>query len=186
MGSYYFFLSPLKIIKIIKNLKQFDIISVRDRWTYWTLKIVSLGKIQIQITPDPVSNLSSIINISKKPIDYNKIIKNKKFILFSGQRKNFSENWLFNFKKIVNKNGFLLVELPMPEGYTGFKCFDFQISMPLSPEDWYLWILSSNGYLGERFHALVSCAYNKKPFFIIDTYCNKFWEILTMRLNISS
>ena len=181
MGSYYFLLNPIQIIKIIRNLSQFDMICVRDRWTYWTLKIIRAGIINIKMTPDPVSNLNSVIDVSKKPINYNKIIKNKRFILFSGQRKNYSEDWLLNFKKIINEKGFLFGELPMPEGYTGFKCFDFQVPISINPEDWYLWILNSNGYIGERFHALLSCVYNKKPFFIIDTYCNKFWKLLNFQ-----
>ncbi len=178
MGSYYFLLNPIKILKIRKNLKEFDIITVRDRWTYWTLRIIGIGKINLKITPDPVSNLNSIIDLLRKADNYEKIIGTKKFVLFSGQKKNYSEKWLAAFKKVVNGKGFLFGELPMPAGYTGFKSFDFRVPMPLSPRDWYFWIVNSNGYVGERFHALVSCAYNKKRFFMVDIYCHKLWKYL--------
>lgn len=175
MGSIYPRLSIKKQLEMASSLKNFRCISVRDYWTRYMLKIISLGRVNPIMNYDPVCVLNNVLKEQQsreKPF-----IPHDNFILFSGHKKYISEEWFNKFKKIVNQNNYLLFELPMPEGYTGFEV-DFKIPFPIDPLDWYIWIKSSKGYFGERFHSLVSCLYNKIPFFIVDTYSHRLFELI--------
>jgi hypothetical protein len=78
---------------------------------------------------------------------------------------------LNKFIKIANSNGFLVGELPLPEGESGLQ-FDFTVPYPIDPIQWYLWLKNANGFIGLRFHAIVCCIVSGTPFFSMDVYGN--------------
>ena len=47
---------------------------------------------------------------------------------------------------------------------------DKVIELPLSPFEWYAWIQNAAGYVGVRFHAIVSAITNGVPYVAFDNY----------------
>ena len=103
-----------------------------------------------------------------------------KFILLTLPKNNYRlKHWLSTFKKYANNKGFLVGELPLPEGVSGLD-FDFSVPYPIDPIQWYLWLKNANGFIGLRFHAIVSCITSGTPFYSIDSYgsCALYVRIL--------
>ena len=70
-----------------------------------------------------------------------------------------------------------MVELPIPDGYSGFKEFDYIVEYPIDPLQWYLWLKNAKGFIGLRFHAVVSCFSAGTPFYSLDSYaCLPKWQ----------
>ena len=63
-----------------------------------------------------------------------------------------------------------MVELPTPDGYSGYDGFDYVVKYPIDPLQWYLWIKNAKGFIGLRFHAVVSSISAGTPFFSLDSY----------------
>ena len=59
--------------------------------------------------------------------------------------------------------------MPIPEGPSGLH-FDFTVPYPIDPIQWYLWLKNACGFVGQRYHAIVSCIASGTPFISIDTY----------------
>ena len=85
------------------------------------------------------------------------------------------------FKKLFNSKGLKVVELPIPEGRSGME-FDYSLSYPIDPIQWYLYIKNAYAFCGLRFHAVGSCISSGTPFFSVDTYGNasRFKWLLTL------
>lgn len=169
MGSYYFRLDSNTRKQMTNSLEQFNYISVRDKWTRWMLKYVLRIKNGIINTPDPVSYFPRLKNL--KNLDLSSP-RSKKYILVSTKSKKITQDWVDELVLLANREGMEVGELPMPEGYSGLN-FDFNVEVPLSPLEWYRYIANSEGYFGERFHAVVVSLYNKIPFVVIDTYASR-------------
>ncbi len=160
-------------INIISNcLKNFNVITVRDVYTYNFIRRTGYRN-PIYINPDPVILLSSLIKDNWKET---KELQDKKYILMS-LPKNWYMNgripklvkWFYEFKEEINNKGYYLVELPIPEGTSGAP-FDYTISYPIDPIQWFLTIKHAKGFCGVRFHSIVTCISNEVPFFSIDNY----------------
>lgn len=169
MGSLYPRL-PLKMQKKMYNsLKQFDYLSVRDRWSYWMLRWISFGKLKPEILPDPVfaSGYMNQDNIIDKKVSEK--IKDKKYFICTMYTKHVDIKVWNKFKEDINNKGYELYELPHPEGPSGLKV-DKVIELPLTPKEWFTWFHHCSGYLGEKFHPVVVSLANNKPFISIDNY----------------
>ena len=107
---------------------------------------------------------------------------NEKYILFTFPvGASAPEKWFKAFKAHANARGFKVGELPLPEGASGFD-FDFVIPYPIDPLQWYLWLMHSSGFIGMRFHPVVSCISAGVPFVSIDSYgsSSPFVKVLSL------
>ncbi|MBN1604004.1 MAG: polysaccharide pyruvyl transferase family protein [Chitinispirillaceae bacterium] len=160
--------------KLKECISKFYFLSVRDKWTKQTINKHLFKKEKIKIIlPDPVFGIEKFVE-RKKWNSQNIVKEGKKYFLITFPK--FVDckyaKWLKNFKEIANENGFLVGELPLPEGKSGLS-FDFTIPYPIDPIQWFLWIKNSDGFVGLRFHAIISCITTGVPFFSIDSYGNK-------------
>lgn len=173
---------------IRRCLEHFKYVAVRDSWTRNVInQDIFGGDSFIQnITPDPVFMLPKLLKDEEWD---NRGHKYQKYILATFDKdwsKSPKRGWLrrlwFNsFKKAVNNAGFELLELPIPEGKSGLF-FDDCIDYPINPIQWFLWIQNARGFIGIRFHAIVSCIASGTPFYSIDSYCDNSFKnsLLTM------
>ena len=171
-----------KTDSIKKCLEQFKYVAVRDIWTRNVInRDIFGGDSFIQnITPDPVFMLPKLLN----DVEWdNRGHKSHKYILAtfdkdwsnSPKRGWLRKLWFNSFKKAVNNAGYKLIELPIPEGKSGLS-FDDCIDYPIDPIQWFLWIQNTRGFIGIRFHAIVSCIASGTPFYSIDSYCDNSFK----------
>ena len=173
MGKTYLNL-PEQEREIFKSsLLNFSYVNTRDEWTRKKINEEIMGLEYIKKTnPDPVFLLNDMCDEKWTPQIK---VPSKKYVLislpahFNKRFKFFKKLWIKVFAKILHKNGLNLVELPIPEGVSGFK-FDYTVPYPIDPLQWFLWIKNSAGFVGLRFHAVVSCISSGIPFFSFDSY----------------
>ena len=177
MGPGFSFLTD-KVKKDIFNcLSHFKYISVRDSWTKEVLNrdILKTVKMNIRVNPDPVFMLSDYVD----GVEWqnHEIGTEKKYYVMT-LPVNWSSDWQFGllrkmwfarFKNIVNKKGYKLIELPLPEGKSGMD-FDYVVDYPIDSLQWFLWINNAKAFCGIRFHAIVSALSCVVPFFSLDSY----------------
>lgn len=177
MGNGFTNLNEVDKLAIKNSLKLFSYISVRDVWTRDKINQDIFGgeEYVTAVSADPVFMLSNYVDNIKWESNG---IKSKKYIIMSLPKnwlesnrkyKLFRKIWFKRFKKLVNQAGLQLIELPIPEGKSGLE-FDYCVDYPINPIQWFLWIKNAKGFVGLRFHAIVSCISNGTPFYSIDSY----------------
>ena len=171
-ANYKLFLPSLKK-KMWNRLKKFTYISARDEWTKEMYNAISYGKLDVEVTPDPVFafniNCSNIIPTKKEVLEKYRLPE--KYILLSFlDSRTVSREWQEEFKNIANQHGILSVALPFPQGVKFKHCLDYEIQSPLLPLDWYALIKYSQGYIGHNMHPIVVSLHNANPFFAFDNY----------------
>lgn len=152
-------------------IRRFAFISVRDDWTKRVVNchIYNGEQVVACIVPDPAVCLERYIT---EPLERRNLVseQDRYFILTLPIRASHAqETWLAQFKRFANRKGYKVGELPLPEGPSGLK-FDFSVPYPIDPLQWYLWIKHSSGFLGLRFHPIVSCISAGVPFISVDCY----------------
>ena len=161
---------------IRKCLDSFSFITTRDEYTKNVInRRIYDGENRVDaVNPDPVFSLSRFVDNEEW---LNLGIESKKYYLMT-LPKNWATNgttgrlrrlWFSSFTKIIHKRGYKTVELPTPEGVSGLK-FDFSVSYPIDPIQWFLWIKNAKAFCGVRFHSIVSSISCGTPFFSLDTY----------------
>lgn len=182
MGDGFQSCTKVQISSIRKCLERFKYVAVRDLWTREVINrdIYGGDKIIKNINPDPVFLLPDLLSNEQ----WNSFgHQSKKFILasfdnnwaYSPKRGWLRRLWFNSFKKAVNNVGYKLIELPIPEGKSGLS-FDDCIDYPIDPIQWFLWIQNARGFIGIRFHAIVSCIACGTPFYSIDSYCDNAFK----------
>lgn len=157
-------------------LSRFRYITVRDAWTK---KVVNRdifgGDVFVKnVNPDPVFTLFRFVgneqwfDKGQTPKGYYLMSLPKNWV-DRGKFADKKKKWFALFKAYVNRAGYKLVELPIPEGKSGMK-FDYTIDYPIDPLQWFLWIKNAKAFCGLRFHAIVSSISNGTPFYSIDSY----------------
>ena len=152
-------------------LRNFSVFNARDSHTANMIKSILHDKSIITITPDPVfafnQNVSNLIQYNREDIlaKYN-LPKEYICISFYG---NIDNKWLLELKESINKRGWALVLLPMPQG-SCISIFDVKIELPLNSIDWYYIIKYSKGYIGHNMHPIIVSIHNLVPFFSIDQH----------------
>lgn len=176
MGVGFKELGEERMKDISSYLSQFKYISVRDEWTRDVVnRDFFKGERHVSvINPDPVFTLR--LNGDEDCWDCQGIEKGSYIVMtlplkwcrgrIAGR---LHKLWFSAFKRVVNRAGFKLVELPLPEGVSGLE-FDHTVKYPIDPLQWFLWIRHSRAFIGLRFHAIVSCIANGVPFFSLDSY----------------
>ena len=184
MGNGFMNISVDKRRAIKDCLDKFAFISTRDTWTRDMInRDIYNGVEKIRtINPDPVFMLDNF----NDGVWENQGIATKGYYIMSlsanwnkGKLGKKRFEWFNEFKAIVNRNGYKLVELPIPEGSSGMP-FDHTVQFPIDPLQWYLWIKNAKAYCGLRFHAIVSSISAGTPFFSIDSYgtCTRYTYLL--------
>ena len=173
MGQTYSDLS-LDVKKDFKSaLEQFTYLNARDQWTAYVVNKEIAGYELIKnINPDPVFLLDKFVDVEWKHPDS---ILSKKYYLIS-LPKDYTNSlggikriWVKRLISLLHRRGYQLVEIPTPDGVSGIES-DYTVPYPINPLQWYLWIKNAKGYIGVRFHAIVSCFSAGTPFLSLDTY----------------
>lgn len=177
MGDGFYMLDKNTRSLIKKSLEQFSYISVRDSWTRDCLNrdIFDNQEVIKNINYDPVFMLSNYVSDDEW---INNGVETKSYILMtlpknwascSRRYGLFINLWFKRIKSIAHRNGLVVYELPLPEGKSGLD-FDGCVDYPIDPLQWFFWIRNSKGFIGERYHAVVSCISNCVPFYSMDDY----------------
>lgn len=176
MGNGFKDLSEEERVSLAGCLEKFSYISVRDTWTRKVINRDLFGGKEVVdcINPDPVFTL----NIEEEEWKSFGQESKKYYVMtlplhWTAGRKTgvIRKIWFKLFKRLVNKAGYQLVELPLPEGVSGMD-FDFTLPYPIDPVQWFLWIRNAKAFIGLRFHAIVSSFANGTPFFSLDSYAS--------------
>jgi hypothetical protein len=153
-----------------RSLRRFQFLSVRDDWTASMVTHFTRGEVQPRICPDPVMVLRDAFEIPKSEepeIDLSRVL------LVSGRM---DEAWLERLAKAAHSAGLKLGSLPNPDTEFSFKSADISLKLPISPLRWYRMLGTAAGFLGIRFHALVSSLAGKRPAFALDRQARLSWN----------
>lgn len=172
-----------------ESLTNYGSITVRDEWTKVMIESIT-GKSEIHITPDPVFsfNQNCYVRLLSKAEVLEKFHLQRKYMLISFGTKYNNEKYIKSLAYEVQKVGAQPVAFPMPEKLFSAGITN-QVSLPLSPVDWYALIKYSSGYIGERMHPIVVCLHNVVPFFSFDeygTYRKQKWGLVKKYIQESS
>jgi hypothetical protein len=172
MGNTYSELSNEEKDSFKKGLENFTYINVRDCWTRDVVNREIMGSDYIKIlNPDPVFLLNDFC-VDKWETS---ITKGSYYIVtlpcgITGWERYMIKKWLRVLREKLHQDGLILVELPLPEGVSGFEEFDITVPYPIDPLQWFLWLKNAKAFIGLRFHAVVSCISAGTPFFSLDVY----------------
>ena len=159
--------------EIAKALKHFSYISVRDSWSQRVFNYFSYGKITPEVTPDPVFafNVNVPTALTSKEI-IERFQLPEKYVILSFKR-HYSPNaeWVKKFVGCCRKNNLTVISLPYPQEENPLDV-DINISLPISPLEWYNIIKYSMGYIGNNMHPIVVSMHNSVPFISFDYYAN--------------
>jgi hypothetical protein len=161
-GTLFLQLYPSLYPKIRRALKDFDGIWVRDRWTQRMVSLLSLGSCKAQFSPDPVFALSKLFKV---PDNERCNVNLDNTILLSGA---FEQDWARRFVDAAHNAGYRVANLPNPDNDFLIECADIQLSTPMSPLAWYDLLSSATGYIGIRYHAMISSLSTGTPVVSID------------------
>lgn len=156
----------------LSNLKY---ISVRDTWTQSMFEEFGF---KVDVTPDPVFafnyNCGDIVPSKEEILEKHKIPSN--YILVSLHDQSLSEEALRELKSGFERNDLQCVAFPMPKGVNFKHNFDYEVTTPLSPIDWYALIKNARGYVGSNMHPIIVSLHNSVPCFSIDHWgTTDFW-----------
>ncbi len=182
MGNDYHDLTVEQRENFKLGLMKFHSINTRDEWTRTAINRDIIGSDYIkEINPDPVFLLNELCDVEWDKRDSN--LDAKGYYIISLPNNYFQQlgwvkrKWLSALKREINQRGYKMVELPIPEGYSGFDDFDYVVKYPIDPLQWYLWIKNAKGFIGLRFHAVVSSISAGNPFYSLDAYPHlKWWQ----------
>jgi hypothetical protein len=167
MGSNYFNLPPAFKKGIQQALLSMDYVTIRDKWTQFSLSFVSKSWADMSFCPDPVMVLEE--GILKEEVSSFTPAEKGSYILLSIYNHTVTDEWVEFFVEKAHQHGFMVYSLPQPE-YEVTRPVDKVIPLPLSPLSWYGWIKNAAGYVGVRFHPIVCAMVNDVPFVALDNY----------------
>ena len=177
MGTTYSDLTEIEKENFRKGILNFTFPDVRDEWT----RNIGNGEIMRceyikTINPDPVFLLNELCTDIWNPLWSDVKSKNYYIItlpaILAGRHSENIKKWIGKLRKELNSRGYKLIELPLPDGTTGYQEYDYTVPYPIDPLQWFLWLKNARGYIGLRFHAVVSCLTAGTPFFSLDVYGN--------------
>jgi hypothetical protein len=143
-------------------LRSFDYVSVRDEWTRLMVRWFSGGNVEPEMCPDPVFGLNGCFQVPAEEMPSMDVSKT----IFVSTILNGA--WLEGFRDLAHERGYTIGNLPDPHMTCAFDQSDFTIDLPLSPLAWYSLLSQAAGYVGGRYHGLVSCAANETPAVSLD------------------
>ena len=96
-----------------------------------------------------------------------------------------SQSWMDEFVELASNKDLVCVSLPFAQIRSAIKC-PYEISLPLSPIDWYALIKYSSGYIGNNMHPIVVSLHNQISFFSFDIAFANFFIFLYFLLFYST
>ncbi len=169
--------------QMAKSINRFKYFSVRDSWTQKMIETITFGKFHPSITPDPVFafNQNYPQYITKQDI-ISKFNLPENYVLVSFKHpENVTPSWTKKLKELFEEKGLVCVAFPMPSGVRFSHHFDYEISIPLNPLDWYNLIRFSSAYIGENMHPIIVALHNAVPCFSIDEYGKRIFRYFTLK-----
>ena len=158
-----------------KRVMQYRYLSVRDEWTQQMMIHITNGQRVPRVTPDPVfafsQNAASILP-SKEELLYRLGLPGRYVLMSFINDRTVTQSWIDEFAQLCRQDGLTPVMLPFAHK-TSFGHADYEVSLPLSPIDWYALIRYSEGYVGHNMHPVVVSLHNGVPFFSFDNYGTK-------------
>lgn len=160
--------------KMLNALTCMKYISVRDTWTLDMMKTIGVSQ-DIKVTPDPVFAFNyNAGHLVPSEEDIRKRFRlPKEYILVSLHSQSLSLETLDELNLKFCTDGKMCVAFPMPEGIMYKHHFEYEISVPLSPIDWYALIKYASGYVGSNMHPIIVSLHNAVPCFSIDHWGTK-------------
>lgn len=160
MGTTY----PLVLGRLRAEAKEaltrFDHLAVRDDWTL--AMVNAFGGTHAHLSPDPVFSLKPRLEPpATLPYDLSDTI------LVSGGLR---QEWVTAFAEAAKRKGYRVAGIRIPEKSYQFEGSDFDITEPLDPLTWFWLLNSAAGYVGVRFHALVTSMVHGKPVINVDPH----------------
>lgn len=173
--SSYKFIGCRTLKQMKACLNKMSYISARDTWTKSMYEHIYHKQKEIPVTPDPVFAFNNNIdNIPTENEIREKYNLDREYILISFLNSTtVNKTWLDEFQMIANRKNIDCVALPFPSGIKFENNISKQVSLPLSPIDWYSLIKYSKGYVGHNMHPIVVSLHNAVPFFSFDNYGRK-------------
>ncbi len=159
-GTQFYFLSMGHYRQLWRALRNFDALTVRDNWTRMMVRFLTAGTRTPSLCIDPVFSLN------RHAPDFVTDTSDTASVLVSG---NFQDAWLHELIGELVNRGFTTANLPNPEKAFIHPATQQTIDLPMGPREWFSTIANAKGFLGIRFHALVSCLVNRTPFISVDT-----------------
>lgn len=156
--------------KIKKMLGNLGVITVRDEWTKFMVEFIT-GRENIRVTPDPVFSFRQNFygEFPSREKILNKFNLPSNYVLLSFSNRFVPTDYVGLVAEELLRRGLTPVAFPMPERLIDHG-LAYKVDNPLSPLDWYLLIVYSLGYIGERMHPIVVSLHNANPFFSFDEY----------------
>lgn len=145
-----------------RSFSRFNFVSVRDDWTGQMVRHFTGGGVQPEWCPDPVLVLRDAFAIP----DHERPLQDlSRHVLVSGKM---SLDWLNRLGQAAEKRGLKIANLPNPDNNFNFEGAHLRLDLPISPLRWFLMLGAAAGFVGIRFHALVSSLAGKRPAMALD------------------
>ena len=170
--SAFNYFGPSLKKKMNKYIYRYSYLSVRDVWTQKMFSHISNGTIIPPVTPDPVFafNYNAGCLVPNREDILKKFHLPEKYLLVSFfDSYKVSQSWMDEFVELASNKDLVCVSLPFAQIRSAIKC-PYEISLPLSPIDWYALIKYSSGYIGNNMHPIVVSLHNQISFFSFDNY----------------
>lgn len=176
-NSKYHRFSSYTLERMSKQLSCMKFISVRDEWTRQMMFAANRG-LKIEVTPDPVFALNQNLDglIPKEDEVRKKFKLPSKYVLFGLRSQVFSMDELKEFQTLFFNEGKECVAFCIDGRYNYIHPFKYQISLPVSPLEWFAIIKYASAYIGSNMHPIVSCLTNVVPCYSLDNWGTvNFW-----------
>lgn len=169
-NSEYMFTMPWTKWKMKKALKSLKYVSVRDDWT--KQMVLHISGLNADVTPDPVFayNLNAPDTVVPKEFLLKKFAIPEKYVLVSLKKQSLTTDVLNKMKELFATEGVSCVALTMPNGIRFKHNFDYEITPPLLPNEWFSLIKNAYGYVGSNMHPIVVSLHNAVPCVSIDNW----------------
>lgn len=173
----WFTKETIKSMRVACN--RFNYISVRDSWTKRMFSHIDKKYENVDITPDPVfafnQNAGKLI-LSEDAVRLKYGLAGKYVLLSFFGNSDVNMEWIKALANEIMFRGFQPIILPFPSGACHIEGVK-EIELPLSPLDWYALIKYSSGYIGRNMHPIVVSLHNSVPFFCLDQYGTRTFNI---------
>lgn len=176
-NSKYQKFSKCTLSCMAKQLCQMKFLSVRDEWTR-QMMLHANPSLKVELTPDPVfafnQNLGSKIPTESEIRSKYNLPQN--YVLIGLKSQVYSVEELSHLNDLFKKEDKECVAFSIDGVFNYQHPFAYQLSLPMSPLDWFALIKYASAYIGSNMHPMVSALTNATPCFSIDNWGTiDFW-----------
>lgn len=150
-----------------------SLVSVRDDWTRSMIRHVTSGRIDPEVTPDPVfafgDNCPELVMSKSEVMERFELPEDYLLVCFRSD-KVVPPGWIQGLQAGAEKRGWACTALPMPNGIRFQHKFPHAITGPINAFEWYSLIKHARGYVGQNMHPVVVSLHNAVPVYSFDHY----------------